>query len=107
MAPAACGGSVTVIWTAVSSCEENVTDTATFVVETAPAVVLTAPANDTIPACTSETDIQAAFTSWLAEVTYSGGCDLSVSYDSTLVAPAACGGSVTVIWTAVSSYNFV
>ncbi len=102
VAPAACGGEVEVIWTASSGCEDDISDTATFVVTDAPAVVLTAPDNDTIPACTSETEITSLFNSWLDEVTYSGGCDLEVSYDSSLVAPAACGGEVEVIWTASS-----
>ena len=98
-----CGGEVEVIWTATSNCEAEVSDTAIFIIETAPAMVLTAPDNDTIPSCTSADAIDDLFEAWLDEVIYDGGCDMKVSYDSTLVAPAACGGSVQVIWTAISS----
>ncbi|WP_321372200.1 choice-of-anchor L domain-containing protein [uncultured Draconibacterium sp.] len=103
VAPDTCGGEIEVIWTATSNCEAEVSDTATFIIEEAPAMVLTAPDNDTIPSCASADAIDDLFEAWLDEVTYDGGCDLKVSYDSTLVAPAACGGSVQVIWTANSS----
>uniref|UniRef100_UPI0026EF3F33 hypothetical protein n=1 Tax=Draconibacterium sediminis TaxID=1544798 RepID=UPI0026EF3F33 len=47
----------------------------TFTVTEAPAVSLTAPEAETIAACTSQADVNTAFTNWLNEVSYSGGCN--------------------------------
>nr|WP_320021551.1 gliding motility-associated C-terminal domain-containing protein [uncultured Draconibacterium sp.] len=100
-APAACGGSTTVTWTVSSDCEDDVTASATFTVTEAPVVALTAPEAETIAACTSQEDVNTAFTNWLTEVSYSGGCNTTIDNDNT-GAPAACGGSTTVTWTVSS-----
>ena len=75
-APSICGGAVTVTWTATSSCEPNVTATSTFTIPAAPPVVLTAPANFTATSCQTQAQIDAAYATWLAGVTSSGGCTL-------------------------------
>ena len=81
-----------------SDCEKTVLVTQTN------SVKLTAPNNDTIPACTSEAAIKTAFSNWLSEIAYEGGCNLKVWYDTlTVSAPSACGGLTEVVWTAQSS----
>ncbi len=65
-------------------------------------IVLTVPLNKTEACCQSQAIINASYTAWLASVTYSGGCNLIVTNNSNGV-PSACGGSVTVTWTAKSS----
>src|SRR4026209_3059949 len=101
--PPITGGSVSVTWTATSSCEPNVTVSATFTVPAAPAVVLTAPANFTATTCQTQAQIDAAYAAWLAGVTSSGGCTLNVTNNAPAAAPSICGGTVTVTWTATRS----
>ncbi|MBK8955441.1 MAG: hypothetical protein IPM34_07795 [Saprospiraceae bacterium] len=101
-APPACGGSTTVTWTVTSSCEPNVTCSATFTVTDAPVVVLTCPANQTVAACQTQAAVDAAYTAWLTTVSFSGGCNATLTNNSP-GAPPACGGSVTVTWTVTSS----
>jgi hypothetical protein len=100
-APSFCGGEVLVTWTADSDCEAQKTASATFAVTPAPAVVLTAPADETLEACLSQYEVNAAFASWMSGVQYSGGCNLHVS-DGGPSAPYSCGGDVIVTWTADS-----
>src|SRR4030095_5592927 len=108
-APAACGGSVTVTFTATSDCQ-TVTQTATFTVTDAPALTLTDPADQTIAACTPQAQIQTQYDAWLQSVVTSGatgGCNTVVTHDAPATAPAACGGSVTVTFTATSDCQTV
>jgi hypothetical protein len=103
-APSACGGSVTVTWTATDDCNQTETCSATFTVTAAPAIVLTCATNATEVACQSQQDIDDAFALWLATTTASGGCNTTLTNDNT-GAPSACGGSVTVTWTATDDCN--
>ncbi|WP_167614507.1 T9SS type A sorting domain-containing protein, partial [Maribellus sediminis] len=100
-APDSCGGEITVVWTVSSDCESDVMDSAVFVVTAAPVVTLTPPANDTIDACATESEVASAFAGWLAEVDYDGGCNSSID-DGNPTAPDECGGEVTVYWTVSS-----
>ena len=99
-APDACtGGSVTVTFTVTDDCGQTESCTATFSVAPAPAVTITCPQDETIAACTSQSDIDAAFAAWKDEVVFGGGCNavLDISDED---APDACtGGSVTVTFT--------
>ncbi|MCC6752668.1 MAG: hypothetical protein IT266_01650, partial [Saprospiraceae bacterium] len=101
-APDACGGSKTVTWTVTSSCEPDVSCSAVFTVLDAPAVVLNCPANQTEPACQTQAAIDAAFATWLASASSSGGCNANLTNNAG-AAPPACGGSTTVTWTVTSS----
>ncbi|MBK9107816.1 MAG: hypothetical protein IPM92_05390 [Saprospiraceae bacterium] len=101
-APAACGGSITVTWTVTSSCQANVTCTASFTVTNAPNVVLTCASNNTQAACQTQAAIDAAYASWLNTATFTGGCNAAISNNGGS-APPACGGSKTVTWTVTSS----
>ncbi|MGB5024661.1 MAG: HYR domain-containing protein [Saprospiraceae bacterium] len=100
-APNACGGSTTVTFTVTSDCEAPKTCTASFAVISAPAVVLTCPNNVTEAACQTQSQIDSKFTSWLATVSFSGGCNASIANNNT-GAPLACGGSKTVTFTVTS-----
>src|SRR5438034_467807 len=102
MSPLACGGTATVTWTATSSCAANVTASATFTVPNATTVSLTAPSNTTTTSCQTQAAVNTAYNTWLTGVTNSGGCNVSVTNNST-GAPLACGGTATVTWTATSS----
>ncbi|MFZ1424449.1 MAG: HYR domain-containing protein [Saprospiraceae bacterium] len=101
-APNACGGTVTVTFTVNSSCEPSKTCSASFSVANAPAVVLTCPINQTEVDCQTQAAIDAKFATWLATVSASGGCNVSLSNNNN-GAPSACGGSKTVVFTASSS----
>jgi uncharacterized protein YdbL (DUF1318 family) len=101
-APLACGGSTTVTWTVTSDCESPVTCSATFTVTDAPAVVLTCPSDQTELSCQTQGDIDNAYASWLATVTFGGGCNATITNDDP-GAPDICGGTSTVTWTVSSS----
>ncbi|MBK8449456.1 MAG: hypothetical protein IPL42_05280 [Saprospiraceae bacterium] len=101
-APNACGGTVTVTFTVNSSCEPPKTCTASFSVANAPIVVLNCPANQTEVACQSQAAIDTKFATWLTTVSFSGGCNATISNNAGS-APAACGGTVTVTFTVTST----
>jgi hypothetical protein len=102
-APLACvGGTKTVIFTVTSSCEANKTCSATFTVPAATSVVLTCPTNTTEASCQTQAAIDGKFTTWLATVTSSGGCNVAITNNNT-GAPDKCGGTKTVTFTATSS----
>src|SRR6185503_17049921 len=103
VAPNACGGSITVTWTATSDCEAPKSCSSTFTVTAAPAVTLTCPTPQTVGSCQTQTAVNAAFATWLGSVQSGGGCGRVVTTNpATPVAPNACGGSITVTWTATS-----
>ncbi|MBK8567222.1 MAG: hypothetical protein IPN76_28835 [Saprospiraceae bacterium] len=102
-APPACGGSTTVTFTYTSTCAPlTTTCQATFTVAAAQAVVLNCPANTTTAACQTQPAVNAAFATWLATATASGGCNGALTNNNT-GAPPACGGSTTVTFTYTSS----
>jgi hypothetical protein len=97
-APALCGGSTTVIYNVSDKCYQGATRTATFTI-TAPApVVINAANNATYSACAfaNQDAANAAFATWLTNITVSGGCAPVVTAQGHPVAPSACGGSVCV-----------
>lgn len=94
-APPACGGVAVVTFTATSTCDPTVTCSAVFSVTPSPAVVLNCPTNQVELACQTQIEIDTNFSRWLRTVTYSGGCDASLSNDNS-GAPSFCGGSKTV-----------
>jgi len=98
-APAYCGGATTVTYTVRDKCYETTTYTATFTITPAPAVVVNGPENSTSSACSyaNQEAATAAFNSWLAGFTVSGGCAPVGSYDQPQ-APAYCGGTVEVTY---------
>src|SRR5690606_4877094 len=74
----------------------------TFTVPAQPALTVSCPDPVTIPACTSQQDIDAAFAAWLLEFSYTGGCGVTATDLSGYVAPDACvGGLVSIIYTAM------
>ena len=100
-APDKCGGTTTVTFTATNDCGTS-TCSASFTVTAPASVTLTCPDNATEEACQSQDDIDAAFATWLATVSFSGGCDAAISNNNN-GAPSACGGSTTVTFTVTSS----
>ncbi|MBK9107817.1 MAG: hypothetical protein IPM92_05395 [Saprospiraceae bacterium] len=100
-APSACGGSKTVTWTATNTCEVS-SCSAVFTVTAPASVSITCAGNNTQASCQTQAAIDAAYTSWLATTTFSGGCNASISNNGG-AAPSACGGSKTVTWTVTSS----
>ena len=103
-APNACtGGTNTVTFTVTSTCETK-TCSATFTVPAAPAVVLTCAVNTTLAACTSQANVNAAYTAWLASATATGGCNRGAVTNNGGAAPNACtGGTNTVTFTVTST----
>ncbi len=96
-APPACeGGSVVVTFTVTDNCETT-SCTATFSVTPAPEIQANCPAPVTIEACTSQSEINTAFSNWKAQFGASGGCDASGTDLDDFEAPNACiGGTVTI-----------
>lgn len=101
-APNACGASKTVQFTVHSTCEPDVTCTASFSVTAAPPVVINCPANQTEKSGQDQTTIDSLFNLWLAMANMSGGCLPSISNNNS-GAPPNSGGSTTVVWTITSS----
>jgi len=102
-APDFCGGTTTVEWTVTSDCEDDVKDSATFTVGTPASVYLNVPADKSDAACTyaNQTAVDVAFSTWLGQVTWGGGCNAAISNNNT-GAPDFCGGTTTVEWTVTS-----
>ena len=113
-APAACGGYVDVTWTyrTNSSCGQPVicgsqtsttgtqTCTKRFTVTAATAATLNCGNNVTVPSCSTQAEVNAAWASFLASTTVSGGCSTgTLTNNAPTAAPAACGGYVDVTWT--------
>jgi hypothetical protein len=65
----------------------------------APNVVFECGTNVTVPACASQATVDAAYTSFLASTTASGGCNGSLTNNAPANAASRCGGSVNVTWT--------
>ncbi|MCX6319275.1 MAG: nuclease [Bacteroidetes bacterium] len=102
-APSACGGSTTVTFTYTNDCSPTTqTCTATFTVTPPATVVLTCPINTTVASCQTQAAVNTQFAAWLNTVSASGGCNGVLTNNNT-GAPAACGGSTTVIFSYSSS----
>jgi len=67
-----------------------------------PPVVLTCPTNTTVAACQTQAAVNAAFATWLATASGTGGCNGVLTNNNT-GAPSACGGSTTVTFTYTST----
>ncbi len=100
--PSACGGSTTVIFTVNTACQAPTSCQATFTVSGASPVVLNCPQNMTLPACQTQTAVDAAYAAWLATASASGGCN-GVLTNSSSGPPSASGGSSTITFTYTSS----
>ena len=98
-APSACGGEVSVTYTVTDKCYETTTRTRTFTVTPAPAVVFNCGTNVNIPACSTQAQVNASWTAFLASTTASGGCNAGTLTNNGGSAPSACGGSIEVTWT--------
>ncbi|MEN8226143.1 MAG: hypothetical protein ABFS05_12370, partial [Bacteroidota bacterium] len=101
VAPDACGGSTTVTWTVTNDCGDAETCSATFTVTAPDDIVLTCPTTYAEASCQTQADIDAAFTTWLGTAGFTGGCNATMTNNST-AAPNYCGGSATVVFTVAS-----
>jgi len=98
-APSSCGGSVYVTWTYnATGCGTSQTCTKKFTVEAPAPVVLTCGSNYTLPACSTQAQLNAAWTAFLNSTTATGGCN-GVLTRTSCSAPSLCGGYVDVTWT--------
>ncbi|MFC0771618.1 hypothetical protein [Terrimonas alba] len=95
-APPACGGTVSVTFTATNTCGNGASCTASFTVPSTENIQLSCPSNTTVNACQTQTEVNIAFANWLALVTSSGGTITTTPANP--IAPSACGGSITVEW---------
>ena len=64
-------------------------------------VVIITPKDSSVSSCLTQQEVDTEFATWLSRVKVSGGNNLSVTNDNN-GAPLACGGAVTVTWTASS-----
>ncbi|MFB9089940.1 T9SS type A sorting domain-containing protein, partial [Flavobacterium paronense] len=99
-APSACGGYVDVTWTYnVTGCGQSQACTKRFTVTATPQVVFECGSDKTVPACSTQAQVNAAWTSFLASTTASGGCGIgTLTNNAPANAPSACGGYVDVTW---------
>jgi hypothetical protein len=102
-APDACGGSVTVTYIVTSDCEVDQECTRTYTIPTPPALSIACPSTVVEASCQDQAAIDAAFTVWLGTVSAVGGCDNNTVTNNNTGAPDACGGSVTVTFTATDN----
>jgi hypothetical protein len=94
---------VTRTYTVTDSCGNSSSIDAVFNI-TAPTVVLTVPANYTGTTCMTQNAVNTAFTNWLNQASFTGGCGgVLTRVPASPTAPSYCGGSVTVTWTVTSS----
>ncbi|MCB0692294.1 MAG: T9SS type A sorting domain-containing protein, partial [Saprospiraceae bacterium] len=76
-------------------CDHSDACSATFTVGTADELIAICPADGFIEACHTQTEVNAAFSDWLAGFDYTGGCTV-VEVGLNVSAPDYCGGSITV-----------
>ena len=100
VAPAFCGGTTSVTYTVTDRCYQTSTVTRTFAITAPATVVVGQPTNSSTSAClyADQAAANAAFATWLAQFTASGGCAAQGSY-GTPVAPSYCGGTTSVTYT--------
>ncbi len=103
--PSSCGGTKTLNLTYTSSCAAPLNCTSTFTIPPPAPVVLTCPVNTTTPAGQTQAQVNAAFATWLATASGSGGCNGVFTNNSVAQggAPPATGGSTTVTFTYAQS----
>ncbi|MBK6665542.1 MAG: hypothetical protein IPG48_05155 [Saprospiraceae bacterium] len=95
--------SVTVTFTVTDACAQMQTCNAIFTVASPPALSITCPALGNTGSCQTQAAVNTAFTTWLSTVSASGGCG-TISYSNNNTgAPPACGGNVTVTFTATDA----
>ncbi|HLP93480.1 MAG TPA: cohesin domain-containing protein, partial [Saprospiraceae bacterium] len=97
-----CEGTLTYTWT-YTDCEQNTHDwTYTYNINPVP-VSLSCPANNVQASCQEQASIEQAFNDWLDQFGFSGGCNGVGGFQENYLAPDACGGSVTVVYSATSA----
>ena len=98
-APSACGGSANVAWTYTAGCGQTQSCTRTFTVAATPAVIFNCGNDVTVAACSTQAQVDSAWTAFLASTTASGGCAVGTLTNNATSAPSACGGYKDVTWT--------
>ncbi|MCC6725719.1 MAG: DUF11 domain-containing protein, partial [Saprospiraceae bacterium] len=93
-----CNRSQIFTYVATGACGLTSTCTRTFTWTVPQGASLTIPVNTTTPACQTQAAVNAAFASWLATATFTGGCNAVLTNNNT-GAPPFCGGSTTVTFT--------
>src|SRR6202008_1352675 len=76
-------------------CVSEQSASSTFTVAAAPALVVTAPTDPNLPSCSLSEDITAAYNSWVAGFTVSGGCSptSNIANIPSLPSDVACAGA--------------
>ena len=100
--PAICGGAVEVRWDVNQPCYPTASCSRTFTVETPTSASLSCGDNVTLPACSTQAQIDAAWAAFKTSATASGGCNGSLSNNAGANPPPKCGGTVDVTWTYTS-----
>jgi hypothetical protein len=97
--PATCGGTLTIQYEVTDICGNVGTCSSSFTVEPLDLAV-TVPDDAYEAACQTQDEIDLAFSLWLAEFDYIGGCGVTTTDFSTLEPPNACGGTIIVNYSA-------
>ncbi len=106
-APDVCvGGTVTVVYSATDDCNQSDNCTRTFTVAAPPTLSVTCPQSENLGACMTQTDVDAAFATFLQGFSTSGGCNGVGTFAENYTAPDVCvGGTVTVVYSATDDCN--
>ncbi len=94
--PSVCGGEETATYVVSDNCNQTDQCSSTFTVQNAPSLIATCPDPETVPLCSTQDEVDAAFTAWIGSFSYEGGCEVVEDGISTLMAPSFCGGSIEV-----------
>ncbi|WP_324692344.1 hypothetical protein, partial [Flavobacterium cheonhonense] len=99
-APRLCdGGSVSLTYSIADNCSED-SVSATFTVTPSSQITFNCGDNVSVPACSTQQEVNSAWTSFLASTSASGGCSNGVlTNNAPSNPPSACGGYVDVTWT--------
>src|SRR5690606_3361063 len=89
------GANLAFTYTATDDCGTTQSCSSTFAVDAPPALAVTCAPAQSLPACTSQADIQTAYTAWVAGFSFSGGCSTTANIDAipALPADAHCAGA--------------
>ncbi|MCF8365762.1 MAG: T9SS type A sorting domain-containing protein [Bacteroidales bacterium] len=97
-APNFCSGETTITYEATDACGQIAECTSSFMVMAASELSVICPQTVTIPPCTSQAEVDAAFNLWISEFGFTGGCQTESTDLTGYLPPDTLGSTVTIIY---------